>query len=95
MNVYVGNLAPDVTQEELKAAFEKFGGIRSVTVISDKFTGQSRGFGFVEMSNRTQALSAIRALNGAELKGQNLKVSEARPRNTSTRGFGGTRGSGY
>lgn len=96
MNLYVGNLALDLTQDELKAAFEEFGEIKSATIISDKFSGESRGFGFVEMPNKTEAISAISGLNGTELKGQNMKVSEARPRNTSNRGggFGGNRGGG-
>jgi RNA recognition motif-containing protein len=97
MNIYVGNLATDVTQDELKAAFEEFGEIKSATIISDKFSGESRGFGFVEMPNKSEAISAISGLNGAELKGQNMKVSEARPRNNSTssnRGFSSNRGGG-
>jgi len=89
MNIFVGNLARDVTEEDLQQAFEAFGKILSVAVIKDKFTGESRGFGFVEMSNQTEALAAISGLNGKPLKGQAINVNEARPR-----AGGGGRGPG-
>jgi len=80
MNIYVGNLSGDVSGEDLRQAFEAFGQVASATVIMDKFSGKSRGFGFVEMSSRDEAQSAIDGLNGKDLKGQRLSVNEARPR---------------
>ena len=92
MNIYVGNLSRDVTEEELRQAFESFGRVESATVIKDKFTGESRGFGFVEMPSVTEARSAISGMNGKELKGRTLNVSEARQRSDSRRGRGGPGG---
>jgi RNA recognition motif-containing protein len=89
MNIYVGNLSPEVTEEDLKEAFEAFGQVESVNVIKDKFSGTSRGFGFVEMPAKAEGQAAIDALNGKELKGQELKVNEARPRPEGRRGGGG------
>jgi RNA recognition motif-containing protein len=80
MNIYVGNMAREVTDGDLQQAFEAFGQVSSGTVIKDKFTGVSRGFGFVEMPARAEAQSAIDGLNGKELQGQALNVNEARPR---------------
>lgn len=79
-NIYVGNLSSDVSEEDLRQAFEAFGQIATVTIIKDKFSGESRGFGFVEMPSKNEAQSAIDGLNGKDLKGQSLKVNEARPR---------------
>jgi RNA recognition motif-containing protein len=93
MNIYVGNLSRDVTEEDLRQEFEAFGQITSVTVIKDKFSGQSRGFGFVEMPAKAEAQAAIDGLNGKDLKGQTLSVNEARPRTDDRRG-GGRRGGG-
>jgi RNA recognition motif-containing protein len=93
MNIYVGNLSYEVTQEDLKQAFEGFGQVVSVNIIKDRYSGESRGFGFVEMPAKGEAQSAIEGLNGKELKGQMLKVSEARPRSEGRRG-GGRRGGG-
>jgi RNA recognition motif-containing protein len=93
MNIYVGNLADGLTEDELRQAFEAHGQVSSARIITDKFSGQSRGFGFVEMSNDEEAQAAISALNGSELKGQTLKVNEARPRPEGRRG-GGRRGGG-
>jgi RNA recognition motif-containing protein len=92
MNIYVGNLSSEVTEEDLRQAFEAFGKVTSAKIISDKFTGVSRGFGFVEMPTKAEANSAISDLNGKELKGSTLKVSEARPRSEDSRG--GRRGGG-
>ena len=78
-NIYVGNLSRDVTEDDLKEAFEAFGEIASVSVITDKFSGESRGFGFIEMPSKDEAQSAIDGLNGKDLKGQSLNVNEARP----------------
>ena len=93
MNIYVGNLSSDVSEEDLRQAFEAFGQIASVTVIKDKFSGESRGFGFVEMPSKNEAQSAIDGLNGKDLKGQSLNVNEARPRSENRRG-GGKRAGG-
>ncbi len=94
MNIYVGNLSRDVTEEDLREAFEAFGQVASVSVITDKFSGESRGFGFVEMPVQAEAQSAIDELNGKEMKGRTLTVNEARPRSEKRRGGGGRRGGG-
>ncbi len=91
MNIYVGNLSYEVTEEDLQQAFEAFGEVESVKIIKDRFSGESKGFGFVEMPTKGEAESAIEGLNGKELKGRDLKVSEARPRSEARRG-GGRRG---
>ena len=80
MNIYAGNLAYDVTDADLREAFGAFGEVSSASVISDKFSNESKGFGFVEMPNQGQALSAITALNEKPLKGRNMRVNEAKPR---------------
>lgn len=90
MNIYVGNLSPEVTDEDLRQEFEIFGQVESAKVIMDKFSGESRGFGFVEMPSKEEATAAISGLEERELKGRKIKVNEARPRPTS-RG-GGRRG---
>jgi len=94
MNIYAGNLSYEVSEEDLRLAFEAFGKVDSVSIIKDKYSGQSKGFGFVEMSSRTEALSAIEGLNGKELKGRMINVNEARPRNDNRRGGGRRGGSG-
>jgi RNA recognition motif-containing protein len=91
MNIYVGNLSHDATEDDLRQAFEAFGQVESVNVLKDKFTGESRGFGFVMMPSRNEAQSAITGLNGKDLKGRNMNVNEARPRTENRRG-GGRRG---
>ena len=88
MNIYVGNLPREATEDDLKEAFEAFGEVTSVKIIKDKFTGDPRGFGFVEMSNNTEAQAAISGLDGKDLKGSALRVNEARPRRDD-RGRGG------
>ena len=93
MNIYVGNLSHEVTEEDLRLAFEPFGQVESATIIKDKHSGQSKGFGFVEMASKAEGQSAIDGLNGNELKGKALKVNEARPR-TESRGGGGRYGGG-
>ena len=93
MNIYVGNLSYEVTEQELQRAFEAFGQVESVNVIKDKFSGRSKGFGFVEMPDKANAQSAINELNGKELNGRTLNVNEARPR-TESRGRGGGYGGG-
>ncbi|MFH1983378.1 MAG: RNA-binding protein [Pseudomonadota bacterium] len=91
MKIYAGNLSYEVTSDDLRAAFEPFGQVESVNIITDRGTGQSKGFGFVEMEARGEALAAIEALNGTELKGRAIKVNEAKPR---TENRGGGRGPG-
>jgi RNA recognition motif-containing protein len=89
MNIYVGNLSYNVTEEDLKTAFEAFGQVTSASIIKDKFSGQSKGFGFVEMPVKEEAQAAIGGINGKELKGRTLNVNEARPRTDDRRGGGG------
>jgi RNA recognition motif-containing protein len=88
VNIYVGNLSRDVTDSDLQKAFESFGQVASVTIIKDKFSGQSRGFGFVDMPDKNEAQSAISGMNGKELMGRALNVNEARPRSDHRRGSG-------
>jgi RNA recognition motif-containing protein len=92
MNIYVGNLLREATEDDLRQAFEAFGQVTSVKIITDRYTGDSRGFGFVEMPNAQEAKSAISGLDGKDLKGRTLKVNEARPREDRGGGFGGKRG---
>ena len=89
MNIYVGNLPREAKEDDLREAFEAFGEVTSVKIITDRFTGDSRGFGFVEMPNSPEAQSAISGLDGKELKGRTLRVNEARPRRDDRRGRGG------
>lgn len=92
MNIYVGNLSAEVSEADLRQAFEAFGEVASIKIIKDKFSGKSRGFGFVEMPSNEEAQSAIEGLNGKDLKGQSLNISEARPRSENRGGrreFGG------
>jgi cold-inducible RNA-binding protein len=91
-NLYVGNLSYDTTQGRLQEMFEEFGEVVSANVITDRDTGRSRGFGFVEMANEDEANAAIDALNGQEVDGRTLTVNEARPR--APRSGGGDRGGG-
>jgi RNA recognition motif-containing protein len=89
MNIYVGNLSSDATDESIRGAFESFGQVASARVIKDKYSGQSRSFGFVEMEIQSQAQTAIRSLNGKELLGKAMSVNEARPRPREGRAGGG------
>jgi cold-inducible RNA-binding protein len=89
MKIYVGNLSYEVTEEDLRLALEQFGQVESTTIIKDKHSGQSKGFGFVEMASKAEGQSGIDGLNGKELKGRVLKVNEARPRTESPGGGGG------
>ncbi len=97
MNIYVGNIPRGVTETELRELFQAFGEISSASVIKDKFSGESRGFGFVEMPNKEEAQKALTALNGKDFKGRPLTVNEARPRTDKPRtgGFGGGGGRRY
>ncbi|HLE18740.1 MAG TPA: RNA-binding protein [Syntrophales bacterium] len=92
MNLYVGNLSYDATEEDIKRAFEAFGRVESVSIIKDKYSGESKGFGFVEMPNSAEAKSAIDGLNEKEFKGRALSVNEARPREEGRPGGKGGRG---
>lgn len=91
--LYVGNLSFDATEDELRRLFEQHGAVQSASLATDRYTGRARGFGFVEMSNDSDAQAAIEALNGSEVGGRALIVNEARPK---TSGFGGghSRGGG-
>jgi len=89
MNIYVGNLSYDMTEEDLRKEFEAFGKVDSVNIIKDKFTDRSRGFAFVEMANNDEGKAAVAAINGKDVKGRALNVSEARPRGEGRRGGGG------
>lgn len=91
MNIYVGNLPREATDEDVRQAFAAFGQVTTVNIIKDKLSGQSRGFGFVEMAAKAEAQAAIAGLNGKQLKGRTLTVNEARPR---TEGGGGGGGGG-
>ena len=97
MNIYVGNLSREVTEEELREEFMAFGEVKSVSIIKDKYSGQSRGFAFVEMPSKTEGQAAITGLKGKTLKERTLDVSEARPRTDSRGGgsYGGRRGGGF
>jgi len=95
MNIYVGNLSRDLSEAELREAFTTHGEVASVAIMKDKFTGEPRGFGFVEMPSKESAEKAIASLNGTELKGRNLTVNEARPKTERPRGGGGGFGGGY
>lgn len=92
MNIYVGNLSYRTNEDELRQAFGEYGEVASVNIIKDKFSGESRGFGFVEMSNDEEAKAAINGLNGKDVGGRALNVNEARPR--ADRGPGGGSGRG-
>jgi RNA recognition motif-containing protein len=88
MNLYVGNLSQQATEDELEQAFTAFGRVQSVNIIKDKFSGESRGFGFVEMADRNEALAAMSGLTGREIGGRSITVNEARPRADDRRGGG-------
>ena len=92
-NIFVGNLNFQTTQEDLREVFSPYGAVEAVNIITDRDTGQARGFAFVEMSNRSEAENAIAALNGADLNGRAMNVNEARPKPQGG-GGGGFRGSG-
>jgi RNA recognition motif-containing protein len=89
VNLFVGNLSYQTTQEELHAAFAQYGNVESVNIITDRTTGQPRGFAFVEMSDQNEAEAAIAQLNGADLRGRALNVNIARPKPSGGGGFGG------
>ena len=92
MNIYVGNLPFNLGEDNLKEIFEEYGEVTSSKIISDKFTGRSKGFGFIEMANDDEAKNAIEELNNAEVGGRNIKVNESQPRENNR---GGDRRGGY
>jgi RNA recognition motif-containing protein len=94
VNIFVGNLSREASEDDLKQAFQAFGEVATASIIMDKFTRESKGFGFVEMPVKTEAEAAIAGLNGKELKGRALTVNEARPREERGGGFGGRKGGG-
>jgi len=89
MKIYAGNLSYEVTEEDLRQTFGQFGQVESVSIITDKYSGQSKGFGFVEMPSKAEGQAAIDGLNGKDLKGRTLNVNEARPRTEGRGGKGG------
>jgi len=96
VKIYVGNLSYEVTEQDLRQEFEAFGGVDSVSVITDKYSGRPKGFAFVEMSSKSEGETAIMSLNGKMLNERTIVVNEARPR-TDNRGggYGGGKGGGY
>ena len=95
MDIYVGNLAYQTNDESLRSAFAAYGEVASARVVSDRMTGRSKGFGFVEMPDRAQAQAAIDGLNGKELEGRTLRVNESQPKPREDRGGGGGGGGGF
>ena len=94
MNIYVGNLSYEATESDIRAAFEAHGEVSTVSIIMDKMTGRSRGFGFVEMPDQGAGQAAISALNLQEIRGRAITVNEAKPKTEGSRGGGGGRGFG-
>jgi RNA recognition motif-containing protein len=95
MNIYVGNLSYETNEEDLQNAFSEFGEVVSVKIIKDQYSGRSKGFGFVEMPDRTEANAAIADLNNKELKGRPINVNMAKPRSNKTGGRGRQSGRRY
>lgn len=93
-NIYIGNLSFDATEDDLRQAFDRHGMVNSARIITDRDTGRSRGFGFVEMEDEQEAQSAIQALNNTDLVGRTITVNEARPKRENNRGGGGGYGGG-
>lgn len=94
-NIFVGNLSFDTTDADLQSTFGAFGSVERASVVRDRDSGQSRGFGFVEMTNAAEATQAMAALNGQDLNGRTLNVNEARPRESNSGGYKGGGGGGY
>lgn len=95
MNIYVGNLPNQASEADIRQTFEQFGEVSKVAIITDKFTGQPRGFGFVEMPGTNEAQAAITGLNGTNLSGNTISVNEAKPRTENRSGGGGGRRSSW
>jgi cold-inducible RNA-binding protein len=93
-NIFVGNLSYQITQDELHSLFSQYGAVERVNIVTDRDTGQPRGFAFVEMTNRQEAETAISQLNGMQVKGRAINVNEARPKPAGGGGFGRGRGGG-
>jgi len=89
MNIYIGNMSSDTTEDQLRQAFEGFGEVSTINIIADRYSGEPRGFAFVEMSAKSEAIAALSGLNGQELNGRSLKVNEAKPRVQSGNRSGG------
>ena len=94
MNIYVGNLSQQVTEDDLREAFESFGQVTTIKIIKDRFTSESKGFGFIEMPAKQEAESAMEDLNGTDLKVKTINVNEARPRSDNRRSGGGRQRTG-
>ncbi|WP_297089677.1 RNA-binding protein [uncultured Draconibacterium sp.] len=94
MNIYIGNLPFNLGEEDLREIFEEYGEVASAKIIMDKFTGRSKGFGFIEMEDDSEATKAIEELNNAEVGGRNIKVNESKPRENNRGGGGFNRGGG-
>jgi len=94
MNIFVGNLAPSASEDDLKQEFEKFGQVSTVKIIRDMFSRESKGFGFVEMADKAEAEAAIKGLDTVQFMGKPLRVNEARPRDDRRGGGGGSRSGG-
>jgi RNA recognition motif-containing protein len=91
MNIYIGNLAYNLTEDSLRTLFEEFGEVESAKVIKDRFTGRSKGYGFIEMPSNSEADQAVKALNGKLIEGQNIKVNQATPGGKMSRRSSGRR----
>jgi len=92
MNIYIGNMSFNTTEEQLRQAFAGYGEVSTVNIITDKYSGEPRGFAFVEMASKEEAMAAIAGLNGQDLNGRTLNVNEAKPRVERGGGGGGNRG---
>ena len=98
MRIYVGNLSYDMTEDELRREFSEFGEVDSASIVTDRYSGRSKGFGFIEMTNKAEAEAAIAGLNGKTMKDRTMVVNEARPRTEGggrSGGYGDRRGGGY
>jgi cold-inducible RNA-binding protein len=94
-NIFVGNLSYQTTEQELEAAFANYGTVERASVVRDRETGQPRGFAFIEMTNKSEAIKAIQGLDGQEMNGRAIKVNEARPKEDRGNGGGNRGGSGF
>lgn len=94
-NIFVGNLSYQTTEQELEAAFATYGAVERASVVRDRDTGQPRGFAFIEMTNKSEAIKAIQGLDGQDMNGRAIKVNEARPKEERGSGGGGNRGGGF
>jgi RNA recognition motif-containing protein len=94
-NIFVGNLSFQTTEQELEAAFANYGAVERASVVRDRDTGQPRGFAFIEMTNKSEAIKAIQGLDGQDMNGRAIKVNEARPKEERGSGGGGNRGGGF